>query len=140
VKQGESVCVGLLDYPVLMAADILLYQVTASVPTPLRKIDSVAMVQAEKVPVGDDQRQHLELTRDICRRFNDLYAKHSKHKPFMEPEVSLANARQGPHRCENPLRCHAPGAHREAGSPRHVPHGWDLQNVVEAKSEDRRPC
>jgi tryptophanyl-tRNA synthetase len=54
VKQGETTCVGLFDYPVLMAADILLYQ-------------------ADLVPVGEDQRQHLELARDIARRFNDLY-------------------------------------------------------------------
>ena len=55
-KQGENVGVGLFDYPVLMAADILLYQ-------------------ADLVPVGEDQRQHLELTRDIARRFNDQYGK-----------------------------------------------------------------
>ena len=61
VKQGDSVGVGLFDYPVLMAADILLYQ-------------------AGKVPVGEDQRQHLELTRDIARRFNDLYAKKVKRR------------------------------------------------------------
>ncbi|GHP08755.1 hypothetical protein PPROV_000749200 [Pycnococcus provasolii] len=54
VKQGEDVGVGLLDYPVLMAADILLYQ-------------------ADLVPVGEDQRQHLELTRDIAGRVNDKY-------------------------------------------------------------------
>lgn len=53
-KQGESVGVGLFTYPVLMAADILLYQ-------------------ADKVPVGEDQRQHLELARDIVRRFSDLF-------------------------------------------------------------------
>ncbi|HAX45044.1 MAG TPA: tryptophan--tRNA ligase [Bryobacteraceae bacterium] len=50
----ESVGAGLLNYPVLMAADILLYQ-------------------AAIVPVGDDQSQHLELTRDIAQRFNALY-------------------------------------------------------------------
>lgn len=50
----ESVSTGLLDYPVLMAADILLYD-------------------ADEVPVGDDQRQHVELTRDIAQRFNHLY-------------------------------------------------------------------
>jgi tryptophanyl-tRNA synthetase len=55
VKQGENVNVGLLDYPVLMAADILLYQ-------------------ADKVPVGEDQKQHLELTRDIVNRFNHQFA------------------------------------------------------------------
>jgi len=71
-KQGENVCAGLFDYPVLMAADILLYQ-------------------AGKVPVGEDQRQHLELTRDIARRFNDLYAKKKKRheKPFREPEALI---------------------------------------------------
>lgn len=55
IKQGENVGVGLLDYPVLMAADILLYQ-------------------ADLVPVGEDQKQHLELTRDIAGRFNDQFA------------------------------------------------------------------
>jgi tryptophanyl-tRNA synthetase len=54
IKQGENVNVGLLDYPVLMAADILLYQ-------------------ADLVPVGEDQKQHLELTRDIVVRFNDQF-------------------------------------------------------------------
>jgi tryptophanyl-tRNA synthetase len=55
IKQGDNVGVGLLDYPVLMAADILLYQ-------------------ADRVPVGEDQKQHLELTRDIAARFNHLYS------------------------------------------------------------------
>jgi len=53
-KLGKEVCTGLLTYPVLMAADILLYQ-------------------ADLVPVGEDQRQHLELTRDIAERVNFLY-------------------------------------------------------------------
>jgi tryptophanyl-tRNA synthetase len=50
-KQEENLSVGFFDYPVLMAADILLYQ-------------------TDLVPVGDDQKQHLELTRDIAIRFN----------------------------------------------------------------------
>jgi len=54
-NQGENIKVGLFDYPVLMAADILLYQ-------------------ADLVPVGDDQKQHLELTRDIANRFNNTYS------------------------------------------------------------------
>lgn len=54
-KSGsEGQLVGLYDYPVLMAADILLYD-------------------ADEVPVGDDQAQHVELTRDIASRFNNLY-------------------------------------------------------------------
>jgi len=77
LKQGsESVSVGLLDYPVLMASDILLYQAT-------------------HVPVGEDQRQHLELTRDIARRFNDQYCKKKKRGVFVEPEALIlkSNAR-----------------------------------------------
>ena len=50
-EQQESVTAGLLTYPVLMAGDILLYQ-------------------TDRVPIGDDQRQHLELARDIAQRFN----------------------------------------------------------------------
>ena len=50
----ESVSVGLFTYPVLQAADILLYL-------------------ADRVPVGEDQRQHLELARDIAQRFNSRY-------------------------------------------------------------------
>jgi tryptophanyl-tRNA synthetase len=50
----ESVSTGLFDYPVLMAADILLYD-------------------TDEVPVGDDQRQHVELTRDIAIRFNNRF-------------------------------------------------------------------
>lgn len=53
-EKQETVGDGLLQYPVLMAADILLYQ-------------------ASIVPVGEDQSQHLELTRDIAQRFNSLY-------------------------------------------------------------------
>jgi tryptophanyl-tRNA synthetase len=54
-KQSENVTAGLFDYPVLMASDILLYQ-------------------TDLVPVGEDQKQHLELTRDIAIRFNRDYA------------------------------------------------------------------
>lgn len=54
-KHADNVNAGLLDYPVLMAADILLYQ-------------------ADFVPVGIDQKQHLELTRDIATRFNNAYS------------------------------------------------------------------
>src|SRR5580698_8927194 len=53
-ESAETVGDGLLQYPVLMAADILLYQ-------------------AAIVPVGDDQKQHLELARDIAQRFNSMY-------------------------------------------------------------------
>jgi len=81
-KKGGEVGVGLFDYPVLMTADILLYG-------------------TDRVPVGEDQRQHLELTRDIARRFNDQYCKGGAYKKrckaagvaswpvFMEPEAMI---------------------------------------------------
>ena len=53
-KQGESVGSGLLTYPTLMAADILLYQ-------------------SDLVPVGEDQKQHIELARNIAERVNGLF-------------------------------------------------------------------
>lgn len=63
--QMESVGMGLLDYPVLQAADILLYD-------------------ADEVPVGEDQKQHVELARDIAQRFNYLYG-----ETFAIPEAVL---------------------------------------------------
>src|SRR3954453_16881051 len=53
-KQRELVSAGLFFYPVLMAADVLAYK-------------------AQEVPVGDDQRQHVELMRDVAQRFNDRF-------------------------------------------------------------------
>src|ERR671932_1923613 len=62
---AEAASVGLYDYPVLMAADILLYN-------------------AHLVPVGEDQRQHLELTRTLARRFNHTYG-----ETFVVPEPMI---------------------------------------------------
>ena len=65
-SEGQDfVSAGLFDYPVLMAGDILLYQ-------------------TDVVPVGDDQRQHVELTRDIAVRFNQRFG-----ETFVVPEVSI---------------------------------------------------
>lgn len=69
--QKESVSVGLYDYPVLMAADILLYQ-------------------TDEVPVGEDQKQHVEITRDIADRFNSIYGETFK---LPEPKISTVAAR-----------------------------------------------
>ncbi|MHB2027614.1 MAG: tryptophan--tRNA ligase [Acidimicrobiales bacterium] len=67
-QRQEGYRVGLLTYPVLMASDILLYE-------------------SEEVPVGDDQRQHLELTRDVAERFNNRYGK-TFHVPVgVQPKV-----------------------------------------------------
>ncbi len=66
-KNAEQVSVGLFDYPALMAADILLYDTHA-------------------VPVGDDQKQHVELTRDVAQRFNSLYG-----ETFIVPEPVIGD-------------------------------------------------
>jgi tryptophanyl-tRNA synthetase len=67
-KQQENVGVGYFDYPVLMAADILLYQ-------------------TDLVPVGEDQKQHLELTRDIAIRFNRDYGETFRVPDAFIPKV-----------------------------------------------------
>jgi tryptophanyl-tRNA synthetase len=67
-RQQENITIGLFDYPVLMAADILLYQ-------------------TDLVPVGDDQRQHLELTRDVAIRFNRDYGETFKVPEAYIPKV-----------------------------------------------------
>jgi len=67
-QRFESVPVGLLNYPVLQAADILIYR-------------------ADLVPVGEDQRQHLELTREIARKWNATYGDF-----FPEPEALISGA------------------------------------------------
>lgn len=64
-RQGASLNAGLLMYPVLMAADILLYN-------------------ADTVPVGNDQKQHLELCRDLAQRFNSIYS-----ETFKIPEAYI---------------------------------------------------
>lgn len=64
----ENIRVGLYDYPVLMAADILLYQ-------------------SDLVPVGNDQKQHLELSRDVAQRFNQQYS-----ETFKVPEGYFGEA------------------------------------------------
>ncbi len=70
-KNNESTKVGLFTYPVLMAADILLYQ-------------------ADRVPVGEDQKQHLELTRDLAIRFNSRFGATFK---VPEPAIPTVGAR-----------------------------------------------
>lgn len=67
-QHEENINVGLFDYPVLMAADILLYD-------------------TQVVPVGEDQKQHLELTRDLAMRFNKLYG-----ETFIIPEPIIKKA------------------------------------------------
>ncbi len=73
-RYANDVNVGLFDYPVLMAADILLYG-------------------AHQVPVGSDQKQHLELARDIATRFNNIYSPESPIFTVPEPYIPTVNAR-----------------------------------------------
>ena len=70
-KQGKNIRVGLFDYPVLMAADILLYQ-------------------SDIVPIGADQKQHVEICRDIAERFNSTF---SPTFTVPEPYFGTAGAR-----------------------------------------------
>ena len=72
-QRVESVPAGILNYPVLMAADILLYR-------------------ADLVPVGEDQVQHLELTREICRKWNAEFGRGEDY--FAEPRPLLTQAKR----------------------------------------------
>jgi len=75
----ERVSTGLLTYPVLMAADILIYD-------------------ADEVPVGEDQKQHVELTRDIAERFNNIYG-----QTFVLPEAVVPEVGARVMGLDNPL-------------------------------------
>ena len=70
-KNADNINGGLFTYPSLMAADILLYQ-------------------ADYVPVGEDQRQHCELTRDIAVRFNNIYGRPSRSPRRISPRPARA--------------------------------------------------
>lgn len=78
-KQESFVGAGLLTYPILMAADILLYN-------------------ADIVPVGEDQMQHLELTRDLASKFNETYS-----PTFTEPEARIGKIGARVMSLQNPL-------------------------------------
>jgi tryptophanyl-tRNA synthetase len=69
-KQRELVSAALFLYPVLQAADVLAYN-------------------ADEVPVGEDQRQHIELTREVARRFNERFAPSEEEPIFVVPEVRV---------------------------------------------------
>jgi len=66
-QKGEQVSVGVFDYPALMAADILLYK-------------------TDVVPIGEDQKQHVELARDAAQRFNNIYG-----ETFVLPEPQMGD-------------------------------------------------
>ncbi|KKQ96611.1 MAG: Tryptophan-tRNA ligase [Candidatus Levybacteria bacterium GW2011_GWA1_39_11] len=77
-KQKEGTTAGLFDYPVLMASDILLYQ-------------------TDEVPVGEDQKQHIELTRDLAEKFNKTYGEVFKLPvPRIQKETARIMSLQNP--------------------------------------------
>jgi tryptophanyl-tRNA synthetase len=91
-KQGsEAASVGLFTYPILQAADILLYQ-------------------AQLVPVGEDQRQHLELTRDLAQRFNSRYG-----PTFVVPEPRIIKGTAKIYDLQDPTSKMSKSAATEAG-------------------------
>jgi tryptophanyl-tRNA synthetase len=91
-KQGaEATSVGLFAYPVLMAADILLYG-------------------AEVVPVGDDQRQHVELTRDLAERFNSRFG-----ETFVVPQAMILKESARIYDLQNPTAKMSKSAESHAG-------------------------
>lgn len=92
VKQGaENASVGLFTYPVLMAADILLYR-------------------PHQVPVGEDQRQHLELTRNLAQRFNTRFK-----KTFVVPEAHIVKGTAKIYDLQDPTSKMSKSASTDAG-------------------------
>ena len=90
-RHPEYVNAGLFNYPLLMAADILLYQ-------------------TDLVPVGKDQQQHVELTREIARRFNSKFGKVFKTPEVLLPKIgekimSLQNPKKKMSKTDDPMGC-----------------------------------
>ena len=107
----EATNVGLFTYPVLMAADILLYQ-------------------TDQVPVGEDQRQHLELTRDLAARFNSRYGEtFVVPEPYILPSVGRIADLAEPGEDEQ-----VTVRHRPASSS-----CWTIRRSTSARSNPRLP-
>ncbi len=76
IQQGQNVSVGLFSYPILMAADILLYH-------------------ADYIPVGEDQKQHLELSRDLAIRFNNKFGEIFTVPKVWKEQLEFSNRAEG---------------------------------------------
>ena len=76
ISKGQNANVGLFAYPMLMAADILMYD-------------------ADRVPVGEDQRQHLEITRDLAERFNTRFGQAAKIMDLQDPTAKMSKTGSG---------------------------------------------
>ncbi|WP_336660292.1 tryptophan--tRNA ligase [Leucobacter sp. USHLN153] len=118
-KNGaDAASVGLFTYPILMAADILLYQ-------------------AASVPVGEDQRQHVELTRDLAARFNSRYG-----DTFMVPEAQIPKGTAKIYDLQEPTAKMSKSAETEAGlikvlDPANVTKKKIMRAVTDADGEIR---
>ncbi len=104
-KSQDSASVGLFDYPVLQVADILIYD-------------------ADLVPVGEDQRQHLELTRNVAQRFNNRFG-----ETFVVPEVAIPKLGAKIYDLQEPTNKMS----KTADSPRGTVMVFDLPEVIERK-------
>jgi tryptophanyl-tRNA synthetase len=104
-KQKEQVSVGLFDYPALMASDILLYH-------------------TDYVPVGEDQKQHVELTRDIAQRFNSMYG-----EVFRLPEPVIPEVGARIMGLDNPTNKMS----KSEDAPGHAVHLLDPPDVIRSK-------
>ena len=109
-ERHEFVSAGLFTYPVLMAGDILLYQ-------------------TDLVPIGDDQRQHLELARDVAERFNHRYG-----ETFRVPRRAVPRGRRADHG--------SAGADEQdvddARAPSRAPSTWSTRRTRSGRSSRRR--
>ncbi|QAB16701.1 tryptophan--tRNA ligase [Leucobacter muris] len=118
-KQGaDAASVGLFTYPILMAADILLYR-------------------AESVPVGEDQRQHVELTRDLATRFNSRFG-----DTFVVPEAQIPKGTAKIYDLQEPTAKMSKSAETEAGlikvlDPANVTKKKIMRAVTDADGEIR---
>ena len=140
-KDRENASIGLFNYPVLMAADILLYRAT-------------------HVPVGDDPKQHLELTRDIAQKFNndfaasiDAHGHGDAYFPLPEPLIQGPAtrswfARRRPRRCRNRIRRNSrisPSptmrmrSRRRSAGPRPIPSRSRAKSRVSSDARGRQP-
>jgi tryptophanyl-tRNA synthetase len=118
-KQGaDAASVGLFTYPILMAADILLYQ-------------------AASVPVGEDKRQHVELTRDLAARFNSRFG-----ETFVVPEAQIPKGTAKIYDLQEPTAKMSKSAETEAGlikvlDPANVTKKKIMRAVTDADGEIR---
>ncbi|MGO1538404.1 MAG: tryptophan--tRNA ligase [Leucobacter sp.] len=113
-KHGaDASSVGLFTYPILMASDILLYQ-------------------ADMVPVGEDQRQHVELTRDLAARFNSRFG-----ETFTVPEAMIQSGTAKVYDLQNPDAKMSKSAESEAGLIKVLdPAGVTRKKIMRAVTDD----